>query len=175
MAVNVGQLERAAAEIADDAVRPMKAGDHPERAELRLALAGEHRDLGAADTLGVGDEGPAIGGVAAGGGRDHEQLRNLDPIAQQAEPAQRGQRLLDRIGRQQPGRLHLAAEPAQHLFVEDRSGAAGQSFVDHQPHRVRADVDDGDRRAIVEPALRRLLQRLSRGEPSSPGFNQGDG
>ena len=48
-AVDVDQFERAAAEIADDAVRPVEAGDHAERRQFGLALAGDHVDLGAAD------------------------------------------------------------------------------------------------------------------------------
>jgi len=183
VAVDIGQLERAAAQIPDYAIRPMKAGDHPERAELRLALAGDQLDLGAADTRRIGNEGPAVGRVPAGRGRNHEQLRNLDPIAQHAKPAQRGQRLVHRIGGQQPGRLHLAAEPAQHLFVEDGRGTAGQPLIDHQAHRVRANVDDRDRRTTVEPALSqllsrllsRLLGRLGGREPFPPSFDQAGG
>ena len=73
--VDVGQLERAAAEIADDAVGLVEAGDDAERGQFRLALAGEDVDLGAADALGLGDEGLAVLGVAAGGGGDRPQLR----------------------------------------------------------------------------------------------------
>ena len=50
-AFHVDQFERAAAEIADDAVRPMKAGHHAERGELRFAFAGDHVDMRAADAL----------------------------------------------------------------------------------------------------------------------------
>ncbi len=42
----------------------------PSADSSRLALAGQHLDLGAADALGLGDEVPAVLGVAAGGGRD---------------------------------------------------------------------------------------------------------
>ena len=75
VAVDLDQLERAAAEIADDAVRLVEAGHHAERGQFRLALAGEDVDLGAADALGLGDEGLAVLGVAAGGGRDRPELR----------------------------------------------------------------------------------------------------
>ena len=44
-AVDVDQLERAAAEVADDAVGLVHAGDDAERGQFRLALAGEHVDL----------------------------------------------------------------------------------------------------------------------------------
>src|SRR6185369_11096287 len=69
-AVYVDQFERAAAEIADDAVRLVDAGDDAERRELRLAAAGEDGDLGAADALRFGDEGLPVARVAAGGGGD---------------------------------------------------------------------------------------------------------
>src|SRR2546422_3421580 len=49
------------------------------------------------------------------------------------------ERLVDRVGGEEPGRLHLAAEPGQHLLVEDRGGAAREPLIDHEPHRVRAD------------------------------------
>ena len=64
--------------------------------------------------------------------------------------------LLDRVGGEQPGRLHLAAEAGQHLFVEDRRRAAGQPLVDDEAHRVRADIDDRDRRPVIETTLRHV-------------------
>ena len=51
-AVHVDQFERTAAEIADDAVRLVNAGDDAERGEMRLALARQHLDRRAADALG---------------------------------------------------------------------------------------------------------------------------
>ena len=72
-AVDIDQFERAAAEVADDAVGTMKAGNHAERGQLGLALAGNHVDLGAADLLGRGDEVLAVPRIAAGGGRQHPQ------------------------------------------------------------------------------------------------------
>ena len=63
--------------------------------------------------------GPLLG-VAAGGGGDRPQPAHVHRVAQRAEAPQRGERLLDRVGGQQPGRLHLAAEAGEHLFVEDR-------------------------------------------------------
>ena len=46
--LDVDQFERAAAEIAHQAVRPVHAGDHPQRRQLGLALARQHVDAGAA-------------------------------------------------------------------------------------------------------------------------------
>src|SRR5262249_61434342 len=68
--VDVGELERAAAEIADDAVGAMKAGDHTEGGQFGLALAGDDVDLGSANALGLGDERLAVLGIAASGSRD---------------------------------------------------------------------------------------------------------
>ena len=55
-AVHVDQFERAAAEIADDAVGPMHAGDDAERGQFGLARAREHLDIGADGALGELDE-----------------------------------------------------------------------------------------------------------------------
>ena len=85
MAVHLGQFQRAAAEIADDAIGPVEPADDAERAQLGLALAGNDLDFGAADALGLGDEGLAVLGVAAGGGRDHPQRADLDAVAQMHE------------------------------------------------------------------------------------------
>ena len=72
-------------------------------------------------------------------------------------------------GASSPVGLHLAAEAGQHLLVEDRRRRARQPLVDDEAHRVRADVDDRDRRPVVEPALAPMLRdareltRLRRG------------
>ena len=120
VAAHVDQFERAAAEIADDAVGIVDAGDDAERRQFCLARARQDFDRHAADALGLGDEVGAVGGVAAGGGRDRIDAADLLDPAQRAKPPQRRQRLVDRVGRQQAGALHLAAEPAQRLLVEDR-------------------------------------------------------
>ena len=152
--MDLGQFERSAAEVTDNAVGLVETGYHPERGQFRLALAGEDVDLAAADVLGLGDEGLAVLGVPAGRRGDRPELRNLHAVAQGAKAPQRAERLLDRVGGEQPGGLHLASEPRQDLLVEDRGRAAGEALVDHEAHRVRADVDDGDRRPVIETALR---------------------
>ena len=159
--LHFGQFERTAAEIADDAVGLVEAGDHAERGQFRLAPAGENVDLGAADSLGLGDKGLAVLGVAARGGGDRPQLSDVHALAQRAKTPQRSQRLLDRIGRQQAGGLHLAAEAGEHLLVENRRRAAREAFVDHEPHGVRADVDDRDRRSVIETTLRHVHRRAA--------------
>ena len=168
MAVDFGEFERAAAEIAHDAARLVEAGHDAERRKLGLPLAGQHVDLDAADALGLGDEGLAVLGVAAGRGGDRQHLADLHAIAQRAEAADRGERLVDRVRGQEPGRLHLAAEPGQHLLVEDRGRTARQPLIDDEAHRVRADVDDRDRRPVIETTLRHV-------DCQSPPFNRGRG
>jgi len=83
---HVDQFERAAAEIADDAVGMMDAGDHAERRQPRLARAGQDLDLYGADALGLRNEVGTVGGVAARGGRDREHAADLHHPAQRAKP-----------------------------------------------------------------------------------------
>ena len=73
-AADIDKFERAAAEIADDAVGAMNAGNDAERGQFGLARAGEHFDVGADGPLGELDEGGAVLGVAAGRGGDREVL-----------------------------------------------------------------------------------------------------
>ena len=147
--MHVDQLQRAAAEVADDAVRLVHAGDHPERGQIGLARAGEDLDRSAADALGLPDEGVAIARIAASGGSDRPDAAHVQNVAQSAEAPQRIERGVDGVLRQQAGGLHLAAETGQHLFVEDRRRRPRQPLVDHEAHRVRADIDDGNRRPVV--------------------------
>ena len=149
-AVDIDELERAAAEIADHAVRLMHAGDHAERGQFRLARARKDVDLGSHDAFGKLDKGAAVLGVTTGGGGDRQNFLHAHGRAQRPVALERGQCLLDRISGEQSGRLHLAAEPAQRLLVEQRRRTAGEAFVDHEPHRIGADVDDAKRRTIVE-------------------------
>ena len=153
VAVDFGELQRAAAEVADQTIRPMKSAHDAERAQLGLALAGNDLDLGAADALRLGDEGLAVLGVATGGGRHHPQRADLHAVAQHAEALERTERLVHGVGGEQSRGLHLAAETGQHLLVEDRRRAARQALIGDEAHRVRADVDDGNRLAVVEASL----------------------
>jgi len=181
VAAHVDQFERAAAEIADDTVGLVNARDDAKRRQLGFARAGQDFDRNAADAFGLGDEIRPVGGVAARGGGD--RINPPDPLhlAQRAKAAQRRQRLGDRVGRQQAGALHLAAEAAQALFVEDRDEAPRHRLIDDETNRVRADVDDRDAggalarpphlknplwgmmafAAAREPTWGRFLERLS--------------
>ena len=76
------------------------------------------------------------------------------PSASRVKAPERGQGLVDRVGRKQAGALHLAAEAAQDLLVEDGRDRARQRFVHHETHRVGADVDDGDGRPVAARGVR---------------------
>src|SRR5262249_58084631 len=101
-----------------------------------------------------GEEALAVLGSRAGGGRDGPTLGALHGVAQAAKAPQRRERLLHRVGGQQAGRLHLASEPGEHLLVEDRSWAASEAFIGHEPHGIRADIDYRDRWPVIETTLR---------------------
>ncbi len=58
-------------------------------------------------------------------------------------------------------RQHLAAQPCQHLLVEDRSRRAREPLVDDQAHRIRPDVDDRDGWPVIETTLRHVHRRPS--------------
>src|SRR6185437_9336402 len=118
VAADVDQFQRAAAEIADDAIGLVDAGDDAERRQFGLSRTGENLDLGATDALGLGDEVRTVGRVAAGGGGDRVDAADLLDLAERVKAPERGQGLVDCIWREQAGALHLTAEPAQRLLVE---------------------------------------------------------
>ena len=102
MAVHFGQFERAAAEIADNPVRLVEAGDHAKRGELapRACRKGRRswcrrcaRPRATKDLPFLASRQAAVA-IA-------QQRRDLKPVAQRAKAPQRRQRLLDRIGCQQ--------------------------------------------------------------------------
>ena len=118
--VHIDQLQRAAAEIADNAVRLVDAGNNAERGEMGFAFSRKDADRRAADPFGLGDKGAAVAGVAAGGGGDRPDPAHMQNVAQGAKAPQRFERGIDRVLRQQPGGLHLPPEAGENLFVENR-------------------------------------------------------
>jgi hypothetical protein len=142
VAMHVDQLQRTAAEISNDAVRPMHARHDAECRQFRLARTRQDFDFRPANALGLGDEVRAVAGVTAGGSGNRMNAADFHDPAQRPEAPQRGEGLRDSVRCKQPGRLHLAAETAQGLFVEDRDQAAGHGLVDDETYRIRADIDD---------------------------------
>ena len=154
MTMHVDQFERTTAEVADDAVGAVEARYHTKRGQFRLARTGDHVDLGAADLLRGGDEFAAIFGVAACRRRQHPQLLDPHRVAERAETLERLQRLLNGVRGHQTLGLHLAAETGHGFFVEQRRRTARHALVHDETDRVRTDIDDANRRAVVEAALR---------------------
>ena len=76
------------------------------------------------------------------------------------KPAKRAAGLFRRIVGELPGLGHAGAEARQDFLVEERRRRAGEPLVDDETDRVRPDVDDADRAAAGDAALRGL--RLSR-------------
>src|SRR5207248_5997404 len=97
---DVDQFERTAAEVTDDTVGIVEAGDHAKRRQFRLARAGEDFDWCAADAFGLGNEIRAIGSVTTGGGRDCIDTADLLGPALRVISAQRAQGFRYRLGGQ---------------------------------------------------------------------------
>ena len=115
---DLDQLEAAAAEIADDAVGVGDAGEHALPRPIAFLLAGEDARL-EADGVDPGEEGGAVRGVAHGRGGDDAGADDAHLVDQQAEAVERGQRPLLRRLDSSPVAASAAAEPGQHLLVED--------------------------------------------------------
>jgi hypothetical protein len=90
VAVHVDQFQRAAAEIADDAVGVVNAGHYAECGQFCLARSRQDLNRNAADAFGLGDEIGTVAGVAAGGGRDRIDAAYLLNPAQRTKTPQRG-------------------------------------------------------------------------------------
>ena len=158
-AAHVNEFKRSAAEIASDTVGLIDSGDDAERGQFGFAPSGQNVDFDATDTLGLRDECGPVFGIPAGRGGDAEHTPDLEVVAQRTEAPQRHQGLGHGVGCQQPGGLNLPSEPGQHLLIENRRRAAGLALIDHQAHRIGADIDHGDRGSVIEAALRRLWRQ----------------
>lgn len=151
VAIDPDQLQRAATEIAGDAMRLGEPGNHAKSGEISLTTAGDQFDPLADGLLRLGEEGRPIGGLTRGGSRDDADLADLHRLAKNAEAQQRLERTRHRVLGQAAGGGDLPAESRHLLFVEDLGGRARQHLIDDEANRVRTDVDDGDRLAKAQP------------------------
>ena len=142
---DVRQFQRAAAEIADHAVRFVDRRNDAHRRQTRLSSAAEHLDRRADRLLRECDELRAVGRVAHCRRRQRPHVDDFHHVAERAKAPQRHERLGDPVFGQKARGRDPAPQSAKHLFVERRRRRATQSLVGHQPHRVRADVDDRHR------------------------------
>ena len=99
-AVHVNKFERAAAKVADNAVRLMNSGHDAQRGEMSLALSGKHGDSCAANAFGLGNESAAVARIAAGRSGNRPDTPHMQDIAQSTKTAQRIECSIDCVGRQ---------------------------------------------------------------------------
>ena len=142
---NIDELQAAAAEIADHAVRTMKSRDDAECRQLCFARARQELD-GVPARIPCGlKECTTIRGVTRRRSREHARVRHIESLAEHAKSGQGPQRSLDCVIIKPSRGRDVAAEPAQDLFVVDRGRRPRQAFIGDEAHRVRADIDDRNR------------------------------
>jgi len=153
VAAKLGQLETAAAEVGGDAGHSGEGREHAPGAGERFLLAGQQprRQAGRAHRL---EELGTVARVAHRRGRHDFDVVDADDAQQRRVARQRRQRDAHGLVAQQPAAGDVLAEPGRDLFVEHHAGRARRPVVDHQAHRVRADVDDRVLLAHAGPVLR---------------------
>ncbi|MNJ37596.1 hypothetical protein D3C77_324240 [compost metagenome] len=138
------QFQTGAAHVGGHAARAGIARQHAQRRIFRLFLAAEDADVQArfgGDPLA---EQGAVLGLTHGGGGGHQHLVRLDALDHGGEAAQRRHGHGHARLRQAPRGGQVAAQARQHLLVEHGPDGAALEPIQHQAHRVGADVDDGD-------------------------------
>ncbi len=148
-AADVGELEAAAAEIADQPVGVGEAREHALPRQPAFLLAGNHPRL-EAQRPDLVEEGVAVAGVADGGGGEDSNVTHLHLADQQPEAAQGGERPGLRPLAEHSGLAQSLAEAGEHLFVEDDGRRPRRSGIDDEAHRVGADVDDRHRLGVKQ-------------------------
>ncbi len=134
--LDVDEFERAAAEVARDAIRLRDAGHHAQRGVARLFLAGQHADVAAQRLLGLVDELLAVRGLARRGGGQRIDVTGPDLPGERAKPLQRREGTRHALLAQAPLGGDATPKATEYLLVEDRRGRAPQAVIDHKAHRV---------------------------------------
>ena len=165
-------LEAAAAHVADEPDRPEESRDHAERRVSRFLFAGEDADLKSAlgSAIAAARAGPLdarrIASVAVASIRV-----DAHRIGDGAKPAHRLDGSPKAFGRDGARRSQPFAEPQKRLFVETGHRRAAELVVDHEPNRIRPDVDDRIRRTLGAPdALGIEIEQPRRGLGGSGCF-----
>ncbi len=157
---DLGQFQAATAEVADDAVGLVEARDDAERGELRLAGTRQQLDRVAAGIRRRLQEGLAVRGVSGRSGRDHADVADMHGFAEHAVAGERLEGALHGFLVEPAGGGHVAPEAAHDLLVVERHRRARQAFVGDEADGVRADIDNGDGAADLEPARSRVEQHV---------------
>ena len=142
----INQFERAAAKIADDAIRLHDPGDDPMGRKFRFPAARQKRDRSPDGRRSRSEKFGAIRGIAGSGGCKNMQILDAHDFAQDPETPQSRERLFDAALRKLAGGRDALAERAKRFLIEDRPGRAAQTLIDDEADRVRSNVDDRDRR-----------------------------
>ena len=160
-APHLRQFHRRSADVANDTPGIGPAQQHALRRKPRLLVAIDHPGAQAGFPQHLVAEGPPVGGLAHGGGRDHGQRRHVHPLGQKRESPQRRQRAVASARVEPPGFGQAKAQTAHDLFVVEIGRGPGRAIKNHQPDRVRADIHNAD---PAERAGRRIVeQRLCKG------------
>ena len=138
---DLGDLEAAAAHVADEAPRPVEAGDDAERGVARLLGPAQDADLEARLLPDGGHEPLAVAGAADRLGRDGVDPAHAHGVRDGAEAAGGLDRAAEPFRRELARAVEALAEAAERLLVEARERGPAQLVVDDEPDRVGADVD----------------------------------
>ena len=160
-----GDFEAAAAHVADSPDWTKEAADHPQRGEPRLFRPAQDTDLEA----GLGPDGRRerrpVGSAADRFGPRDVEFGDPHRIRDGAEAAKRLDGPAKAVRIDGAGLGQAFAEAAERFLVETRQRRATELVIDHQPHRIRPDIDDRvGRPAGASRALGIKLQR-SRNNP----------
>ncbi len=138
----LGDFETAAAHVADGPDRAEETGDHAQCGESRLLGSAQDADVQTGLGGDGGDERRPVGGAPNRFGARHVDLGDAHRVGDGAKAARRLNRPAKPLRRDGAGLGEAVAEAAQRLLVEARQRRAAELVVDHEPHRIRADVDD---------------------------------
>ena len=140
-------VQAAAAQVGHQAVGIGNARHHALGRDACLVLARQNPDRPAPGRLGPADEFRAIAGIARRRRRHRVAHLHLQPVGDHAKARQRLQRRGAAFGMQPARADHVASDGADGFFILQGGGDPALGLVDHQAHRIGADVDDGDRAA----------------------------
>ena len=156
-------FQAAPAHVADGPDRAEEAGDDAERPEARLFRAGEDANFEPGFRQDRLCELRPVGGAPDRLGAGRVDLRHPHRIRDGAKAPEGLDRAAEIVRLDRAGLGELLAEAAERLLVEARNWRAPELVIDHEPHRIRANVHDrigraaealGPFRIEIERALR---------------------
>ena len=142
-----GEVDAAAAQVADDAMRADRScGPRPRRRYApRRGRRGSRPGGRLARSASARNSLP-FSALRTASVATYSTSPDLQRAGDVGEPAQRVQRAVHLLAAEAARGREAAAESADRLLVEQRDRRPAQALVDDQPDRVGADVDDRERR-----------------------------